>query len=285
MQRFRRLLGLAAGGLLGALIGAIPAYAMWVNQAFFQGPAPTITGAGVTFSRSVDEMVLTDLGDPPHEEVVAYYFVDNAAELEAFLVNDGDGSTMLESLELVEGAANGVPVTLPAEPIVIGEGESARVVVSVPPESFAPSMVKRQACLIREGSCWDEDPPEYELRGAFSHGSANPLQVRVQVEYLTNLRCEAESATRLPTAPCGTEPPPPSPSPPPPLSPTPTSLTPTPSPTPTPTPWLPPCAATNCNCEDFATQAEAQEFFERFYPEDPHGLDGDGDTEACESLP
>jgi len=39
------------------------------------------------------------------------------------------------------------------------------------------------------------------------------------------------------------------------------------------------------DCDDFDTQPEAQRFFERHQPGDPHGLDGDGDGEACESLP
>jgi len=39
------------------------------------------------------------------------------------------------------------------------------------------------------------------------------------------------------------------------------------------------------DCSDFDTQAEAQRFYERNKPGDPHGLDGNGDGEACESLP
>jgi len=39
------------------------------------------------------------------------------------------------------------------------------------------------------------------------------------------------------------------------------------------------------DCGDFDTQAEAQAFFERHQPGDPHRLDGNGDGEACESLP
>ncbi|WP_263788953.1 thermonuclease family protein [Salinibacter grassmerensis] len=39
------------------------------------------------------------------------------------------------------------------------------------------------------------------------------------------------------------------------------------------------------DCSDFDTQPEAQRFFERHQPGDPHGLDGNGDGEACESLP
>jgi hypothetical protein len=39
------------------------------------------------------------------------------------------------------------------------------------------------------------------------------------------------------------------------------------------------------DCGDFSTQPEAQRFFERNQPGDPHGLDGDGDGVACESLP
>jgi len=39
------------------------------------------------------------------------------------------------------------------------------------------------------------------------------------------------------------------------------------------------------DCSDFSTQPEAQRFFEQNQPGDPHNLDGDGDGEACESLP
>ncbi|HEU4759134.1 MAG TPA: excalibur calcium-binding domain-containing protein [Dehalococcoidia bacterium] len=63
--------------------------------------------------------------------------------------------------------------------------------------------------------------------------------------------------------------------------------TPQPSPTPTPAPEPPPCATQgdrDCNCADFATQAEAQAFYERFLPADPHGLDTDRDGTACEKL-
>ena len=36
---------------------------------------------------------------------------------------------------------------------------------------------------------------------------------------------------------------------------------------------------------DFDTQREAQDFFKRHQPGDPHRLDGDNDGVACESLP
>lgn len=39
------------------------------------------------------------------------------------------------------------------------------------------------------------------------------------------------------------------------------------------------------NCSDFATQLEAQEFFEAAGPGDLHRLDADGNGVACESLP
>jgi beta-lactamase superfamily II metal-dependent hydrolase len=73
-----------------------------------------------------------------------------------------------------------------------------------------------------------------------------------------------------------------------PPAPTPTpSTTPTPTPAATPTPApsaCGPCAATDCNCADFSTQAEAQACFAAF-PGDPFNLDGDNDGIACESLP
>ncbi len=39
------------------------------------------------------------------------------------------------------------------------------------------------------------------------------------------------------------------------------------------------------DCRDFATQAQAQAFYERFAPRDPHRLDRDRDGLACEALP
>lgn len=39
------------------------------------------------------------------------------------------------------------------------------------------------------------------------------------------------------------------------------------------------------DCSDFATQQEAQAFFNQAGPGDPHNLDADGDGRACESLP
>jgi len=64
---------------------------------------------------------------------------------------------------------------------------------------------------------------------------------------------------------------------------------PTPPVTPTSTPTsleeaCGPCAATDCNCSDFDTQAEAQACLNAD-PTDPFNLDGDNDTIACESLP
>jgi hypothetical protein len=38
------------------------------------------------------------------------------------------------------------------------------------------------------------------------------------------------------------------------------------------------------DCGDFGSWREAQEFFERNGPGDPHGLDRDNDGIACESL-
>jgi competence protein ComEC len=55
--------------------------------------------------------------------------------------------------------------------------------------------------------------------------------------------------------------------------------------TPTPAPSAcGPCAATDCDCADFSTQAQAQACFEA-HPGDPFNLDGDNDGIACESLP
>jgi competence protein ComEC len=67
----------------------------------------------------------------------------------------------------------------------------------------------------------------------------------------------------------------------------------TPTITPIPSPTSPPasledacgpCAATDCNCSDFDTHAEAQSCLNAD-PTDPFNLDGDNDTVACESLP
>lgn len=50
---------------------------------------------------------------------------------------------------------------------------------------------------------------------------------------------------------------------------------------------IPPDPGNTRNCSDFSTQAEAQEWFDTYFPHygDVARLDGDGDGEACESLP
>ena len=50
---------------------------------------------------------------------------------------------------------------------------------------------------------------------------------------------------------------------------------------------VPPNPGNSRNCSDFSTQAEAQEWFDTYFPHygDVARLDGDGDGEACESLP
>ena len=48
---------------------------------------------------------------------------------------------------------------------------------------------------------------------------------------------------------------------------------------------LPSLAQADMDCSDFRSWREAQDFYERSGPGDPHGLDRDGDGEACESLP
>lgn len=44
---------------------------------------------------------------------------------------------------------------------------------------------------------------------------------------------------------------------------------------------LPACTTSDCDCSDFASQAEAQRVFDAF-PGDPFRLDGDGDGRVCE---
>lgn len=46
----------------------------------------------------------------------------------------------------------------------------------------------------------------------------------------------------------------------------------------------PSCVESDCNCSDFATQAQAQAVL-KANPSDPHGLDQDKDGIPCESLP
>ncbi|MEG4347226.1 excalibur calcium-binding domain-containing protein [Microcoleus sp. A003_D6] len=47
---------------------------------------------------------------------------------------------------------------------------------------------------------------------------------------------------------------------------------------------FPSCVNSDCNCSDFATQAQAQRVLEA-YPGDPFKLDRDKDSIACETLP
>jgi hypothetical protein len=70
------------------------------------------------------------------------------------------------------------------------------------------------------------------------------------------------------------------------------AVTPTVTPVPSPPPPTPtslevacgPCAATDCDCADFDTQAKAQACLNAD-PSDPFHLDGDNDGSPCESLP
>lgn len=45
-----------------------------------------------------------------------------------------------------------------------------------------------------------------------------------------------------------------------------------------------PSSAQDMNCSDFRSWREAQDFYERNGPGDPHGLDRDNDGIACETL-
>lgn len=47
----------------------------------------------------------------------------------------------------------------------------------------------------------------------------------------------------------------------------------------------PALAQRDMDCSDFRSWAEAQEFYERSGPGDPHRLDADNDGIACEALP
>ena len=59
--------------------------------------------------------------------------------------------------------------------------------------------------------------------------------------------------------------------------------TPTPVLSPDPAVSLPDCVSSDCDCGNFSSWDEAQAVLESA-PGDPHGLDGDGDGEACEGL-
>ena len=43
-------------------------------------------------------------------------------------------------------------------------------------------------------------------------------------------------------------------------------------------------ASADRDCDDFSSWREAQDFYERSGPGDPHGLDADDDGVACEAL-
>ena len=164
--------------------------------------------------------------------------------------------------------------------------------------NYAKSILDNKAvCLMRDTSCtdrygrllayvWvDTDPnnPGCELflnqelvRQGYANAKDYPPDSFFR-QSLQNAECEAFRAGRgmwsacpgLP-APAGCEagPPPSEPPMPPPLSGDPCG----------------PCAASDCDCSDFVTHAQAQACLDA-HPEDPFRLDGDGDGIACESLP
>jgi len=154
----------------------------------------------------------------------------------------------------------------------------------------------RAVCLMRDTSCmdgmgrllayvWVDTDPSHPgcdlfLNGdlvwqGYARASAYPPDTLLQAS-LQNSECEAYRAGRGMWSAC-------------PDLPAPGDCT-APPPQPTapsqPLPGDPcgPCAATNCNCSDFATRARAQACLDA-HPGDPFGLDSDGDGIACESLP
>jgi len=66
-------------------------------------------------------------------------------------------------------------------------------------------------------------------------------------------------------------------------TPQPTS-TPLPMPTDAPTLLTPTSVIEDINCDDFSTKVEAQDFFNKSGPGDPHHLDRDSDGVVCEGL-
>ena len=110
----------------------------------------------------------------------------------------------------------------------------------------------------------------YELvRWGFAHASAYPPDVKYQ-EMFTDAERQAQEESQGLWAPM----------------PEPTAtMIPVKEPTQPQRQPAPDTTGADRNCSDFATQAEAQAFFNAAGPGDPHRLDSDGDGVACESLP
>ena len=70
-----------------------------------------------------------------------------------------------------------------------------------------------------------------------------------------------------------------------PAPPPPSTNTPVPPPPPPPARAGYPCEASDCNCADFPTHAEAQRVYDAHGGHNWSGLDRDGDGSVCESLP
>ena len=113
--------------------------------------------------------------------------------------------------------------------------------------------------------------PTQETLGRLAAAGATVFRTDLNGTVVLTSDCDTYSITTD-----GAQPPTPTPT---------TTSTPAPTAAPTPQPSIcGACAATDCNCADFSTQAQAQACLEA-YPSDPFNLDGDNDGVACESLP
>jgi len=162
----------------------------------------------------------------------------------------------------------------------------------------------RHVCLLRDISCtgkygrllayvWVDTDPNHAgcetwldaelVKQGYARVKAYPPDTSFHGVFKA-LECEAYQAGRglwgacdyPPPTGCGVTPAP--------TPPEPTATPPEPTPTLTVTDPCGPCAATDCNCSDFATWQQAQACLDA-HPGDPFRLDGDNDGIACESLP
>jgi len=201
-----------------------------------------------------------------------------------------DGDTI--DIVLSDGSEERVRLIGPDTPEVYGGAECYGREAS----SFVKGLLPPGALVFLEADVRDrDDTPGHRLlryvwaevdpaRAGFElldeelirRGYATYYEDKVDVKYRERLR-EAQASAEREGAGLWSACPSPTPTPAP-------TATPKPTPTRTPEAGLPGCVRTDCNCDDFDTQSEAQRVLNAF-PGDPFKLDPDRDGLACEGLP
>jgi len=261
-------------GGLPDVLARYPVSEVWVNgdtatSQTYQNFAAAVAAEGATvrevtrgYSTQIDGLDIavlnptSQLTGDPNEDSVAFRLT--CGEVAVLLTGDATSAS--------EGSMLAAGLVLDSEVLKVGHHGSSTSTGAV----FLAAVTPKDA-VISVGAGNTYGHPSQQTLDRLAAAGANVYRTDQDGTVVLTSDCSTYSITTS-----GGSPPTPTPV---------GTATPLPTATPTPAPSAcGPCAATDCNCADFSTQAEAQACLEAF-PGDPFNLDGDNDGVACESLP